>query len=149
MRFVHMTQLFSWKPEYSVNVVDLDNHHQKLFNILNTVYENVMNSREVDCVYPLIDELSECTTSHFSTEEQHMREKEFHEIDAHITKHREFTHTIETLKTQYNGNNLEVAKELIILLGNWLLHHVLTEDKKYSELPSGISDRDELSLLSS
>ena len=82
MRFVHMTQLFSWKPEYSINVEDLDNHHQKLFNILNTVYNNVMNSSELDCVYPLIDELSECTTNHFTSEEQHMREKEFHEIQS-------------------------------------------------------------------
>jgi hemerythrin-like metal-binding protein len=131
MRYVHMS-LLSWKPEYSVNEAELDKHHIKLFEILNTVYENVMNSTEVDCVLPNLNELSECTTSHFTAEEQHMREKEFHEIDAHITKHREFTHTIETLKTHCNGNNLEVAKELIILLGDWLLSHVLTEDKKYS-----------------
>lgn len=127
-----MTQLLSWKTDYSVNEAELDRHHQKLFSILNTVYENVMNSKEMDCIYPLIDELSECTTSHFTAEEHHMREKEFYGIDAHITKHREFTNTVETLKSRYNGNNLEVAKELIILLGNWLLCHVLTEDKKYS-----------------
>ena len=125
-----MTQLLSWKPEYSVNEAELDSNNMKLFNILNKVYENVMNSLEVDCVLPIIDELSQRTSYHFSEEEQHMREKEFHEIDAHITKHREFTHTIETLKAQNNGNNLEVAKELIILLVNWLLSHVLTEDNK-------------------
>ena len=127
-----MTQLLSWKPEYSVNEAELDSNNMKLFDILNKVYENLMNSLEVDCVLPIIDELSQHTTSHFTAEEQHMREKEFHEINTHITKHREFTNTIETLKAQYNGNNLEVAKGLIILLGNWILSHVLTEDKKYS-----------------
>lgn len=133
-----MAQLLSWKSDYSVNEAELDSHHQKLFTILNKVYENVMNSTEVDCVLPIIDELSQHTRYHFSEEEQHMREKGVHEIEAHIAKHREFTHTIETLKTQYNGNNLEVARELIILLGNWLLSHVLTEDKKYSKLSKGI-----------
>jgi len=126
--------LLSWKPGYSVNEVALDNHHQRLFSLLNTVYENVMNSPEVDCVLPLIDELSEYTTCHFTAEEKYMREKDFHEIDAHIAKHREFAHTIETLKSHYHGNNLEVAKELIIVLGNWLLRHVLKDDMMYSEL---------------
>jgi hemerythrin len=130
--------LLSWKPEYSVNEAELDSHHIKLFDILNTAYENVMNSLEVDCVLPIIDELSQYMKYHFSEEEQHMREKGVHEIDAHIAKHQEFTQTIETLKTHYHGNNLEVTQELIILLGNWLLRHVLTEDRKYSEVSTGI-----------
>ena len=132
--------LLSWKPGYSVNEAVLDKHHQKLFSLLNTVYENVMNSQEVDCVLPLIDELSEHTTCHFTAEEQYMREKEFHEIDAHIEKHREFTHTIESLKTNYHGNNLEVTQELIIVLGEWLLRHVLKEDRKYTELSTAIGN---------
>ena len=123
--------LLHWKPEYSVNEAELDSHHQKLFYLLNSAYENVMSSLEVESVLPLINELSEYTESHFSKEEQYMREKGFQEIDTHIAEHREFTHRIESLKTSYHGDNLEVTKELIIVLGEWLLHHVLKEDKKY------------------
>lgn len=126
--------LMSWLPKYSVNETELDNGHKRLFYILNTAYENVMNSQEVDCVLPVIVELSEYASHHFSEEEQYMRETGFQEIDAHIAEHREFTHKIEALKTHYNGNNLEVTKELIIVLGGWLLHHVIKEDKKYSEI---------------
>jgi hemerythrin len=74
---------------------------------------------------------------HFTEEEKYMREKGFREIDAHISEHREFKHKIEALKTNQSGNNLEVTKELIIVLGGWLLHHVIKEDKKYSELSRG------------
>ena len=133
-----MTPLLNWKPEYSVNEADLDSHHIKLFDILNNVYTNVMTSLEVDCVVQIIDELSQYTTYHFSEEEQHMREKGVSEVDSHIAKHREFTQTIETLKASYHGNNLEVTQELIILLGNWLLGHVLKEDRKYSGLSAGV-----------
>jgi hemerythrin-like metal-binding protein len=129
--------LLSWKPEYSVNEAELDRHHEKLFYLFNAAYENVMNSPEVDCVLPIIEELSQYTKYHLSTEEQYMRDNRFHEIDAHIAKHKEFTHTIETLKAHYHGNNLEVARELIIVLGNWLLSHVITEDRKYSGLSVG------------
>lgn len=126
--------LFAWKPEYSVNEAVLDSHHQKLFHILNSVYENVMNSTEVESILPELDELLAYTRCHFSTEEQYMREKGFPDIDAHIAMHREFTHSIEALRSRYHDNDLEVTKELIIVLGEWLLRHVLREDKKYSQL---------------
>lgn len=125
--------LLNWKPEYSVNDIELDKHHQNLFSLLNTVYENVMNSPILDSILPIIDELSENTRCHFSAEEEYMREKGYIETDEHITKHREFTHTINKMKSQYHGNNLEVTQELIVLLGEWLLHHVLKDDMKYSK----------------
>ena len=124
--------LFSWKPEYSVNEALLDRHHQQLFTVLNSVYENVMNSAELDSILPQIDELSKYTDYHFSTEEQYMRERGFPEIDDHIAKHREFTQTIAALRASYHNNDLEVARELIIVLGEWLLRHVLKEDMKYA-----------------
>jgi len=126
--------LFAWKPEYSVHVAELDSDHQKLFSILNALYENVMSSLEVDCVLPKIDELSSFTMYHFSKEEQYMREKGYPGIEVHIAKHREFTLSIAALRNGYHNNDLEVTKDLIIVLGEWLLKHVLKEDRKYSEL---------------
>jgi len=125
--------LFAWKPEYSVHVADLDSDHQKLFSILNSVYENVMSSLEVDCVLPKIDQLSTYTNFHFSKEEQYMREKGYSGVEDHIAKHREFTRSITALRNGYHNNDLEVSRELIIVLGEWLLRHVLKEDRKYAE----------------
>jgi len=125
-------------PEYTVNDAVLDYHHQKLFDLLNTVYENVMNSLEVGDALPVIDELLKYTRLHFSAEEQYMRGKTFHDIDAHISKHRGFTHTIEKMKAHYHGNRLEVAQELIIVLCEWLLYHVMNDDMKFTDLSTGI-----------
>lgn len=131
--------LFIWKPEYSVFNVDLDIHHQHLFDLLNSIYENVMNSPELDSVLPKIDELTAYTEYHFSAEEQYMREKEFPEIDEHIAKHLEFTKTVQTLRARHHDNDLEVTRELIIILGDWLLRHVLKEDRKYAQFVSDLS----------
>lgn len=105
-----------------------------MFSILNTVYENIMRSSEVDCVLPMINELLDNTRQHFAAEEQFMRDRSFRELNAHIAKHAEFTCKIETLKAQYHGNDLEVTRELIIVLGEWLLNHVLKEDRKYADI---------------
>lgn len=126
--------LLNWNPGFSVNDVDLDSHHQQLFRLLNSTYENVMNSLEVNNVLPMIEELSEYTRYHFTVEEQHMRENGYQGIDEHIAKHREFTHSIEKLRSHYHDNDLEVASELIIVLGEWLLGHVLKEDRKYADV---------------
>lgn len=124
--------LFVWKPEYSVHEEKLDSHHQQLFSVLNSVYENVMNNSELDGVLPKIDELSEYTKYHFLAEEQYMKEINFPGAEEHIAKHREFTHKIEALRGSYHNNDLEVAKELIVVIGEWLLQHVLKDDMKYS-----------------
>ena len=125
--------LFTWKPEYSVHEAELDSHHQKLFSILNSVYENVMNSSELECILPMVDELLAYTRYHFSSEVEYMRAKGMPGIDEHIAEHMEFTHKIETLRTSYHNNDLEVSSDLIIVLGEWLLKHVIKEDRKYSE----------------
>ena len=132
--------LFSWKPEYSVNEAELDSHHQKLFSVLNSVYEHVMNSRKLDCILPKIEELSTYTKLHFSTEELYMLEHGFSEISDHIAKHREFAQTIDTLRSRFHDDNLEVTRELIVVLGEWLLCHVLKEDQKYSHLSTGLRE---------
>jgi hemerythrin len=126
--------LFSWKPEYSVHEAELDSDHEKLFAILNSVYENVMSSRELNFVLPMIDELSAYTRSHFSAEERYMRKLGFTGIEDHIARHQDFTQKIEALRASYHDNDLEVARNLIIVLGEWLLQHVIKEDRKYAEL---------------
>ena len=126
--------LFTWKPEYSVNEAELDRHHQKLFQIINTVYKNVMTSPKVDSILPMIDELSAYTEYHFAAEELYLRERGFLDIEDHIASHRELTLKIEALRMSYNDNDLDVSGELIVLLGEWLLRHVLKEDMKYLNL---------------
>jgi hemerythrin len=144
-----MAPLLRWIPGYSVNNEELDSHHQKMFRILNAVYDNVMNTQELDCVLPIIDELSKLTSSHISAEEQIMRDMGYQEIEAHIATHRDFMRKIDALRTSYQGNNLQVTQELITMLGNWLLRHIINEDWKYSELPTNLNGKTKASYLSS
>lgn len=130
-------ELLSWSQGYTVYNEELDRHHEQLFNMLNRAYEYVMSSREVESILPMIDELSDYTRYHFTTEEQYMREQGFPELAGHMEKHKEFSYTIDTLRSRYHDNDLEVARELIIILGEWLLCHVLKEDMKYAASSSG------------
>jgi len=125
--------LLQWKPEYTVHERELDIHHKQLFELLNAAYESVMNSSEADCIKAVVNDLSESLKCHFAAEEQFMECRGYKDIDAHIAEHRLFAHTIETLRTNRHDSNLEAAKELIVVLGNWVLRHILVEDRKYTE----------------
>jgi hemerythrin len=125
-------ELFTWYAKYSVNNEELDNHHKALFDIFNRLYYNCVdnnNSRNID---QIIDELVSYTKYHFSAEEKYMIEIGYKDINKHILEHRLFTDRILDYQSDTNMLNCENSKELIAYLGNWLLNHVMEEDKKYS-----------------
>jgi len=90
--------LLSWKPEYSVSEPALDSHHKRLFEILNTAYENVMSSLEVECVLPAIEELTEYVRYHLVAEELHMRDKGFQGSDANVAQQEQLMPYIEVFE---------------------------------------------------
>jgi len=124
--------LFVWQSEYSVNVEELDIHHQKFIGIINTIYDNCTNVDGDDCVDQKIDELLALADYHFVLEEEYMKVIGFVDIDNHILMHRAFTNRIAALKLSNYVSNLDMSKELIVYLGNWLLSHVMKEDKRYA-----------------
>ena len=125
-------ELFTWFSNYSVNDEELDEHHQALFGIFNRLYDSCVNKNTSNCLEPIIEELKSYSNYHFLAEERHMKEIGYHDIDMHINKHRDFTIKALQLQLLAAKNEPEATKELVVFLGNWLLQHVIDEDKKYA-----------------
>ena len=124
--------LFNWYNRYSINHEEIDTHHKKLFSIFNRLYEICLKNDKVDSFESVIDELVSYTDYHFKVEEQYMRTIGYKDIDNHITKHNYFKERVTQLKEKDTNADFQVCHELIVFLGNWLLHHVIEEDKKIS-----------------
>lgn len=122
-------QLFKWKNEYSVNVVELDKQHQELIKLVNKMY---INYNKADYIGQCIDELLTLSGDHMSAEEHYMKDKEFYGLDNHFRKHEAFIDRIAVIQLIYKTNDLNVLKERIVQLGDWLLHHFTEEDKQYA-----------------
>ena len=122
--------LFKWYKSYSVNNEELDNHHKILFDIFNRLNDNCLGHESAKCLIPIIEELVSYSNYHFSAEEKHMRNIGYKEIDKHIIEHRGFTQKTLYLRQVADKNDPEVTKELIVYLGNWILKHIIKEDKK-------------------
>lgn len=124
--------LFKWDNKFSVKNDELDNHHKALFDILNRLYQSCFEKNGGITLDPIYEELVSYTDYHFSAEEQYMRDIGYKCIDDHIAAHNLFRENILQLRHNVDIDNMEVIKELIVYLGNWLLNHVIAEDQKYS-----------------
>ena len=123
---------FTWYSDYSVHDEELDGHHKVLFDIFNRLYDHCIDMNKTSHLGQIIEELKSYSNYHFLAEERHMKKSGYPGIDMHINKHRDFA--IKTLQLQqmtYN-NEQEAAKQMVVFLGNWLLHHVIEEDKKFA-----------------
>jgi hemerythrin len=124
--------LFKWYKMYSVNDNDLDKHHKTLLDIVNRMHNNWSGHDKANCLDSLIEELVSFSNYHFIAEEQHLRDIGYKDIDKHIFEHRSFKQRIFQLQQVFHKNKPKVTEELIEVLVNWLLHHVIVEDKKYA-----------------
>lgn len=133
--------LMSWNDGFSVNNVELDEHHKTLIAILNRLYSECLDSDNEGCAGRKLDELLAYADYHFKAEEQYMLDIEYFEREEHVELHRGFIFRMEELKRIPHESQLELTRELIIYIGKWLLHHVLEEDGKYASHAAGRAGR--------
>ncbi len=123
--------LFTWNDKYSVHNEELDKDHKALFEVVNKLYDSCFVGNNIS-LGPIIEVLISYTNYHFTAEEKYMKDKGYKKLDKHIAEHKMFKDRILQLQRKNDMNDIEVTKELIVYLGNWLLKHVIKEDKKYS-----------------
>jgi hemerythrin len=128
---IHMA-LFTWYNKYSVNNEELDSHHKKLFNIFNRLYDTCLHTENKNCIEPILYELLLYADYHFKAEEKYMADTGYKDIVKHSQMHYYFIDRVIEMQHVEDKNDYNLVKDLVVFLGNWLLHHVIDEDKKYS-----------------
>ena len=123
---------FKWYKIYSVNNNELDEHHKTLFDILSKLYDSSLHREYDHCIDPIIEELISYSCHHFLAEEQYMKNIGYNEIHKHLLEHSEFTQRTLQFKQVADKNVPKDSKKLIVYLRNWLINHIMFEDKKYS-----------------
>lgn len=122
-----------WKDEYTVGEVDLDFHHRQLLNFLKELMEfsdsEGQSSRSIEEIF---DDLVRYTEYHFSAEERYMQLYQYPQISEHKKYHDEFTLGLSALRKEFKKEMPEISQKLTLYLKNWLVKHILTEDKKYA-----------------
>ncbi len=125
--------IFNWHDNYSVKHTVIDNHHKKIIELFNSLYDN-FNEQNYDIYGTVLDELLAYVDYHFTTEEQYMADINYEGAKNHIHEHRKFTEKLIELKNSGSDGKNENCQELIYYLGFWVLNHETEKDIELIEL---------------
>ena len=125
-----------WKDSYSVNNIDIDRQHKKWIEIYNNVLGQFTGKNSItnaDLTVNALKNMQEYTQYHFDFEMEYMSGILYPGIALHRRFHKNFDVLIYNLLRQANEGNFPLCSEILKTIENWLLDHILIEDKKYCE----------------
>lgn len=121
----------AWKKIYETGIVALDDEHRKLVAEVNRLYEAIRDKRGHEVLRDILAMLEKYIVEHFQHEECLLEKYGFKGLDDHRQKHQDLGQAVEEIKVRITSGTEDLANELFRFLKDWVLHHIVEEDKKY------------------
>jgi hemerythrin-like metal-binding protein len=136
-----MNKRFEWTKEYSVGIPSIDEQHKHFFEIANKIIglcdkENLTK----EDVLPGAGELGDYAFYHLGTEEGYFDKYGYEDSAIHVAAHMQYRQAVNGYLSRIREENAdprELALEMALYSGDWLLRHILIMDKKYTEFLVG------------
>ena len=126
-------QFIEWTEKLSVGSDVLDGHHKMIIDCLNQLHPLIDAKGRDEEVNAVLAKLEDFVLVHFSEEEQCMRKAGYPDWRAHKEQHDKMYDVVFGMKSDVeHGRSLD-AKNLFNIIYNWLLQHIMGEDKKYEK----------------
>lgn len=124
-------KFIEWTEDMSVGSETLDGHHKMIIDCLNRLHPLLdAQGREAE-VKDVLGSLEDFVLVHFSEEEQDMKRAGYPDWAAHKEQHDGMYDIVFKLKADVEHGRVPDAERLFNLIYNWLLTHILGEDRKY------------------
>ncbi|MGE5504433.1 MAG: bacteriohemerythrin [Actinomycetota bacterium] len=131
-----------WTNEMSVGSEALDDHHRMIIACLNRLQPLLGAEGRQEEIAAVMSTLEEFVLVHFSEEERAMKRAGFPGWRAHKDLHDKMYDVVFALKADIEKGDIPDAQQLYAMLQDWLVHHILGEDRKY--VPFLAAPRDEV-----
>jgi len=116
------------------DVSEIDQQHQVLVNMLNSLNDAVKSRKPRDDIFLIIDEIIAYTRFHFATEERLMANSGYTDVEFHKDKHKQLMQDAQHLK----GKLADLGEEMF---NDWFKHwpftrvlaHIQYADQQFEE----------------
>ena len=129
--------MFKWKEDFSVNIESVDEQHQELFKIGNSLYDIVSIKDGIDRYDEILNELykmRDYAIYHFDYEEKLMKENGYPKFNEHKRQHDAFIAKVKSIDDEeIDKRQKKMGMDLIIFIANWIENHILKTDMEYKE----------------
>jgi len=129
-----------WLDDYNIGIEKIDKQHQKLAFLISKIKDDLM---DVDCktdekyreriIFSILPNLVEYTKEHFKDEEEFMKEINYPRLPNQQKLHEKFVNQIKDILVTLRSGKHYSSTFLYKSLTNWLLTHILFEDRKIGE----------------
>ncbi len=120
-----------WSEAMSVGRASLDERHKMIIDGLNRLHPLLgLPGRDAE-VHAVIETLEDFVLVHFSEEEQLLREVGYPEWRQHKEMHDAMYELVFKMKADVEHGRTPDAQLLFAILNDWLVGHILGEDRKY------------------
>ncbi|TAK65037.1 bacteriohemerythrin [Methylobacter sp.] len=123
-----------WNESLSVGIDIIDEHHRYLFDLINDLYDVVINKLGIREVARLIKALDAYAKVHFRAEELMMTHYEFEGTYRQQYQHHAFEAKIREFYEELHANPLVAQFDVLSYLRDWLVKHILVEDSQLRSL---------------
>lgn len=124
-------EFLKWDDKYSVHVPIIDFQHKKLFAIISELEHILHQQYTKQATDIIITKLLNYSHEHFRQEEMMMQEYGFPGIEKHRVQHERFSRRIQDFQRDFRLEKENLNFEILNFLKDWLIRHVLDEDRKY------------------
>jgi hemerythrin len=124
-----MGTYITWKPYYSVNCPPLDDEHRQVIACINELHSAMNGADAAATIKRVMDKLVGYTRTHFEHEEQILKEIGHPDFAAHKALHDAMKRRTLALRGHLD---LITARDVLVLLKDWWLGHIQSEDKSYT-----------------
>ena len=125
-------EFIQWKSDYDIGETRIDIQHRHLVSLINMLHAGVNANMGVKVVGDILDELAMYVSIHFGYEEKFMEASGYPDFEAHKALHEDLRNKLDQFRMNYDHDPSQPTEELCNFLHEWLMDHVLEEDKKLS-----------------
>lgn len=127
--------MYEMKPEYYTGVAQIDQEHERLFELAQETYDLLYDGLlqdKTDSIVHLVSELIDYTRLHFSHEEAYQKEIGYPYIAEHAAQHRAFEDSLAEIDIDEIAGDIdkqdETVENILNFLVNWLVNHIQKVD---------------------
>jgi hemerythrin len=132
-----MEEWMEWKVGYDIGIDSIDNQHRQLVAIISRLEASLSTASENKEMGNALKFLVDYTKQHFSEEEAFMQEVGSPDYDHHKKLHKDLIQELMEMLLKLKRGKTIQPRELIRFLTDWLVNHILDEDKKIGEFVAG------------
>jgi hemerythrin len=124
-----------WDESFSVKNAKIDEQHKRWIEVYNKLHESMLRDDYEELKKNTEDSLramEDYTRYHFNFEEEYLQKINYPDLVKRVRMHKDFDTLIYECCRDMRKGTMFLKTRLLKIIKNWLLDHILSEDKKYS-----------------